>query len=418
MKASTLLFTAACFGSLGIGYWLGQSNHSPSSEDSAGADAGIHAQLEQDNMPNASGHAVQTDLDSLELAEAVEQVAQLSPDQLRIQLMSAFALPQSDPSRERSIRTLLKQLAETNPEEALQLANNIESLRASEDAKISILETWASNDPIAALAWANANLANVPSRLRESQISAIFRGYAELNPAAAFNAAMQLDDSSVQAANLKRRALSEVVETQIRNGELFMAKQTIEQLPDGDIKNDLMREMVGEWARFDPENAADYVLSLGDAAPTNLKNALINEWAESDPAAAAAWLSALPEGDPVIGRATAEIIREWARYDLSASAEWLNSLPASPELDWAVASYTFRAAQEDPQSAISWAESISNERMRLRMTEQVAANWKQQDPESFQQYLDAGDFSDEDKKRLNNARAWGRGHPGSGRGRD
>ncbi len=417
MKASTLLFTATCFGSLGIGYWLGQSTQSPTVEGLAGTDSDIQMQANQENATKANIDDVPPALDNLELSEAIERVEQLSPEQLRVQLMSAFALTQSDPSRERSIHTLLKQLAETHPEEALQLANNIESLRASEDAKLSILETWASNDPIAALAWADANLANVPSRLRESQISAIFRGYAELNPAAAFNAAMQLDDSSVQAANLKRRALSEVVETQIRNGELFIAKQTIEQLPDGDIKNDLMREMVGEWARFDPKNAADYVLSLGEDAPSSLKNALINEWALSDPAAAAAWLSALPEGDPVVGRASAEIIREWARYDLSASAEWLNSLPASPELDWAVASYTFRAAQEDPQSAITWAESINNERMRLRMTEQVAANWKQQDPDGFQGYLDDSDFSDEDKERLSKARAWGRGHPGSGRGR-
>ncbi len=418
MKIPTLVFASACCGSLAIGYWLGQGQTEPTPESTTA----VKTETAKQQKPKTQELAEASEdiaLDNIALEEALDMLDQLSPDQIRSQLMSAFALPQSAPNRQSSISELLQQLAETHPLEALELANNIESMRASEDAKADILQTWASHDPNAALAWADVNLANVPQHIRNTQMSAIFRGYAELNAAAAFQAALHLDDSNAQAANLKQRALSEVIETQIRDGELFIAKQTIEQLPDGDIKNDLMREMVGEWARYDPENAAAYVLSLGEDAPTSLKNALINEWAESDPAAAAAWLSTLPEGDPAVGRATAEIIREWARYDLTASAEWLNSMPASAELDWAVASYTFRAAQEDPESAISWAESINNDRMRDRMTEQVAANWKQQDPQAFQQYLDDSDFSDEDKERLSSARAWGgRGHPGSGRRRD
>ncbi|MGB0259507.1 MAG: hypothetical protein ACPGES_12720 [Coraliomargarita sp.] len=419
MKASTLVLTSACLGSLTIGYWLGQSNGNSTAESLAASNTEAPPKATQAVPSKADETSTAVDLDMIELTEALEVLDQLSPDQIRVQLMSAFALSEADPSRQRSIRSLLEQLAETHPLEALELASNITSLRASEEAKVSILETWSANDPIAALAWADTNLDGVPRQVRNSQISAIFRGYAQLNPAAAFQAALQLDDSNLQSANLKRRALSEVVETQIRNGELFMAKQTIEQLPDGGIKDDLLLEMVDEWARYDPQNAADYVLSLGEDAPSSLKNALISEWAESDPAAAAAWVSALPEGDPALGRATAEIIREWARYDLTASAEWLNSMPASPELDWAVASYTYRAAQEDPESAISWAESITNEHMRERMTEQVAANWKKQDPEAFQVYLDSSDLSDKRKEQLNSARVWsfGSAHPGSGKRR-
>ena len=88
-------------------------------------------------------------------------------------------------------------------------------------------------------------------------------------------------------------------------------------------------------------------------------------------------------------------------------------MPASPKLDWALASYSYRAAQDDPQSALSWAESINNQRIRARMTEQVAANWKLQDPKGFQEYLDRNDFSTEEKTRLSNAVVWSRGHPGS-----
>ena len=134
--------------------------------------------------------------------------------------------------------------------------------------------------------------------------------------------------------------------------------------------------------------------------------AWIGEWAESDPAAAAAWLSNLSAEDPAYRQATTQITREWTRYDLTASSEWLNSLPASPELDRAVATYTYRAAQEDPPTAMSWAESINNASIRERMMLQVAANWKNYDPQGFTNYLDNSDLNEKEREQLKTAKSW------------
>ena len=259
---------------------------------------------------------------------------------------------------------------------------------------------------MAALAWADTHLADVPSNLRSSQMRAIMQGFAESNPKAAFSYANGLSEATPADMRYKNRLLGAVIETQIQSGGLADVQTTIALLPDGPTKEHLQRELVDEWAAFDPDAAAAYVQSLGDAANTQLKTTLISEWAENDPAAAAAWLSTLSTEDPAYGRATTEITREWTRYDLTASSEWLNSLPASPELDRAVATYTYRAAQEDPPTAMSWAESISNDRMRSKMMEQVAANWKTEDPQSFTNYLDKSDLSEKEREQLESAKSW------------
>jgi len=205
---------------------------------------------------------------------------------------------------------------------------------------------------------------------------------------------------------LKERLLSEVIETQIRGGGLQDAQTTIALMPEGQSKNNLQRELVNEWAAFDPQSAAAYVQSLGDGAPSNLKSDLIEEWAKKDPPAAATWLNSLPEGDPAFAKASATITREWTLYDLAASSEWLNSLPASPQLDRAVAAYTARASQEDPATAMSWAESINNDGLRTRMMQKVAGSWKSNDPAAFSTYLDGGDFNSKQRKLLESAKAW------------
>jgi hypothetical protein len=53
---------------------------------------------------------------------------------------------------------------------------------------------------------------------------------------------------------------------------------------------------------------------------------------------------------------------------------------------------------------MGWAESISNDGMRTRLMQRVAATWKNSDIESFTTYLEQCDLSAEQKVVLENAR--------------
>jgi hypothetical protein len=405
-RSSLKLYLAVWIASIAIAFFIGRSL---SFSGSSSPDLRAPTTLEAQQLERSSGSLNQT-ASSQEPANVAENelqpLQQPNREQTLQMLTAAFELPQSDPSRSSTIRNLLKQLANTDPLAALELTDSISSLRDAERARTDILKVWANREPMAALAWADTHLADVPSNLRSSQMRAIMQGFAESNPKAAFSYANGLSEATPADMRYKNRLLGAVIETQIQSGGLADVQTTIALLPDGPTKEHLQRELVDEWAAFDPYAAAAYVQSLGDAANTQLKTTLISEWAENDPAAAAAWLSTLSTEDPAYGRATTEITREWTRYDLTASSEWLNSLPASPELDRAVATYTYRAAQEDPPTAMSWAESISNDRMRSKMMEQVAANWKTEDPQSFTNYLDKSDLSEKEREQLESAKSW------------
>jgi len=340
-----------------------------------------------------------------DLAEALRQASDLDEAGKRELLAEAFALPETDYRRSRMIRDLLGEIAKTAPLDALAMAEEVGSLRDTQRARESILETWAGNDPTAALAWAQTSLANEPLRSQTSQMLAIFRGYAGANPQAAFSSALAMQADTVAQKRLQNYALEEVITTQISNGGLLGAKLQVEQLEDGSTKSSLMSELVDRWASYDPEGAAAYVETLGDNASSSVKSRLLGEWAEKDPAAAAAWLNEQDFDERTLRNASTAIIREWTRYDMAASAEWLNSQPASDALDRAVMSYTYRAAQEDPASAMTWAQSIGNGWMRNRMMSHVAGNWKNDDPQAFQSFIETAEIEDDQKKKLQEAEA-------------
>ena len=417
-RSSLVLYLAVWFASIALAFLIGRALSSTgTSTEQTASEALSAAQLQEavrsatarvDTAGAATGEA--------EAEDTFEQLRTQSSAMTRQLLNAALAVPISDPGRSETINQLLEQLAASDPLAALEFADGIASLRDAERARNNILEVWASNEPMAALAWADSALADVPYNLRNSQMEAIIRGFAETNPKGAFNYANALSEATTSELRLKNRLLSEVIETQIGGGGLAEAQTTIALMPDGPSKENLQRELVNEWAAFDPLSAAAYVQGLGSDASTDMKTALIGEWAESDPAAAAAWLSNLSTEDPAYSHATTQITREWTRYDLTASSEWLNSLPASPELDRAVATYTYRAAQEDPPTAMSWAESINNANMRNRMMQQVAANWKNDDPEGFTSYLDNSDLNEKEREKLETAKSWhSSGHGWGGR---
>ena len=417
-RSSLVLYLAVWFASIALAFFIGRALSSTgTSTEQTASEALSAAQLQEavrsatarvDTAGAATGEA--------EAEDTFEQLRTQSSAMTRQLLNAALAVPISDPGRSETINQLLEQLAASDPLAALEFADGIASLRDAEQARNNILEVWARNEPMAALAWADSALADVPYNLRNSQMEAIIRGFAETNPKGAFNYANALSEATTSELRLKNRLLSEVIETQIGGGGLAEAQTTIALMPDGPSKENLQRELVNEWAAFDPLSAAAYVQGLGSDASTGMKTALIGEWAESDPAAAAAWLSNLSTEDPAYSHATTQITREWTRYDLTASSEWLNSLPASPELDRAVATYTYRAAQEDPPTAMSWAESINNANMRNRMMQQVAANWKNDDPEGFTSYLDNSDLNEKEREKLETAKSWhSSGHGWGGR---
>jgi hypothetical protein len=66
-----------------------------------------------------------------------------------------------------------------------------------------------------------------------------------------------------------------------------------------------------------------------------------------------------------------EVVREWARKDPAAAAEWLNKYPAGADMDKPVEALVRTVATKDPKNALTWAESITDEKRRDEVVKDV-----------------------------------------------
>jgi hypothetical protein len=401
MERTTFILCFAIWSaSVVVAYFIGSRGQEPSTTISPAPKAAaasvketrIAEPIEIAVLPEESSSGMEADLavEAMPPEEVLDKVFTLSNESMWGKLDDAFALPISDVKRSGQIIELLGLLAEIDPVAALELASSMQSFRDRSMARKSVLEAWGRNDPAAAIAWLTTGLEGDPKAVRNTMLSAIFRGYAESNPAAAFEEALTISDKK-----LLQSCLTDVVRTQIASGGVLEAKEAIELLPASGPRSALRSVLVNEWVEFDPTAAADYVYSLDPDETPRLKWFLVKDWAKNDPAAAAAWLSDLPLNDPAIDMGSTSIIKEWTRYDLVAPAEWLSSLPASENFNRAVATYAISAAQEDPRAAMVWSESVVGDKSRKWAMKEVGKIWSAQDPEGYKSYMDHSEFSAE-----------------------
>jgi hypothetical protein len=103
-------------------------------------------------------------------------------------------------------------------------------------------------------------------------------------------------------------------------------------------------------------------------------------------------------------RAMRESFSEWARENPQAAADRLGSMSISPERDSATYGYATRVAWENPTAAIEWANTISNEGTRADALMETGRAYLRKDPEGAKQWLSKSGLNEEQQKRVTSSR--------------
>ena len=137
--------------------------------------------------------------------------------------------------------------------------------------------------------------------------------------------------------------------------------------------------LMSAWAQQDPLAAIEYAQNLED----NVRDTVLASWASTDAEAAIAWAKekyaslAIDEPNPFLPG----IIRGLSESNLPRATELLLSLPYSSERGQALRSVLAALEKENPNTARSWAEQLSDPRLQAGAVGRLSANFAQDDPE-------------------------------------
>lgn len=221
-----------------------------------------------------------------------------------------WALGQS-PSRARArlLSIPLGIIAQTDPLEAVALA---ESLRGRErgEAMIMALATWASNDARAAANWA-ARAENVDPSGRDDRLRNVLDMWAREDPLAAL--------AWIEGSKLSSGRAVSAVAGRYANRNPRQAMNWVLSQPVG-IQRQAIAGVVSAWARDEPQAAARAVGRIRDEQARSAgQEALASTWAETDPNRALRWVASVSDAAARI-ELTTRVLQRWVNYDAGAAA--------------------------------------------------------------------------------------------------
>lgn len=284
------------------------------------------------------------------------------------------------PDSEDRMRTLLKNLGDSDSVAALNLAQNASTPRQREIFRNAALQGWATRDPEAAATW---TLNNVRSEERRTAVEAIAAG-AIAQPAAAIRAFQHLIATDPFLASDHGNAL---VTAFAHAGQYEIAHQFSVTGP-AEFRAAWLSTVFNQWATYQPQAALAALETVSDrAAGQEAQAGLFAGWSSSDPASLVAYAQTLPSGNARL-QALNDGLAQWVNRDPVAASAWMEKFDPSPDLDAGAAAVAVAPAlvARKPDVAASWAESITNPELRASTLIELIRLWAERDSAAARRY--------------------------------
>ncbi len=341
-----------------------------------------------------------------------------------------------------SLRKVVKAWAQSDPAKAIEAAFTVQDLGLRQHALMDAVVTWATSDLKAALDF-SLTIEDAGARGK------ILSGFAEneyVDPAAIFEALVHH-----APAETSSRSLSEVIKRWLRSdpqqaaaallrlpagGAMSSSAEAIAQewvlsaptdrqqiltwaasLPEGSARDGALKAVFADWGAHDPSaalqvitssmaknnsealkgliegwgrkspaDAARYALSLSAMSDqTDAIRDIVRSWSRSSPTDAAAFIRSTPDDmRPLLAQA---LVDTWAYSDLGSAADWVKAQPAGPSRDAGISAIADTLRSVDPDKALEWSQSISDEEKRSNFTESILRSWLRDDPAGAEAWL-------------------------------
>jgi hypothetical protein len=314
---------------------------------------------------------------------------------------------------EAEILSMLRTIAETRPETAIDLAANIgrtDDERAHWVADVTRL--WAARDPQRAWQWVIQPSHRLEKISKDGLVGVVLNEMAQSAPETVVQNLETLLRLGVQPETPNPEVvLHEGIRALVANGAMEIARAAIKEWANGSLKDKIAasayESVALQMADASPDSAATWLKSLPLSDNRNFAlGTLASTWANRDPAASMSWAESL---SPLDGRVDTiqRTFNEWVEREPADAAEWLNKHRAQSqpggETDRMITRLVAASplVRSDPAGALQWAALISKPELRARVIAAVVTKWGLSDSGSATNYLQqSADLTPEQKAKV------------------
>lgn len=258
-------------------------------------------------------------------------------------------------------------LARQDPQAAIEFALSRKSPQEQMQGIQPAMGRLAATDPTAAV---NAFNELPAGPVRNSALQSLCSGWAQQDPQAASEWAMQLDGKE------KITALGNIVPALAHKDGAQAAK--------------LYESLVANASQDQQNQLSGMIYSVAQG------------WAQQDPLAAIAWSSDLSDRN-ARNQALSSSVSQWYEKQPEAVEQWLGTQPNGDVRDAGIGAVLNNYRRSDPEAAFKLATTTTNESTRLNQLVNVVYNWKESDPDAARRMVESAQLTDRERQSLMSA---------------
>ena len=262
--------------------------------------------------------------------------------------------------RDQALSHIASEVLDLDSERAEQIARKISSAegRQSLMEQIGRLQMTANFDE--AVRW----MGELPEKDRASAWRGAAKEWVALDPVSASQYAMNTEDPKIQ------EQLVDALSYSWPRIDPHAAANWAQSL-SGKSQSEALYRIVDTWARNAPQDAAFFVQSsLEGELQEKMTRRVADRLMKNNVDQAAEWVMTLDQGETK-KNAYRDLAQYWLKRDSMKASEWIARLPDSPERDSAVSALINNIERDDPETAIIWAETLSDPKTQLSIHNRI-----------------------------------------------
>jgi hypothetical protein len=242
-----------------------------------------------------------------------------------------------------------------------------------------LLGTWATIDPVAALAWLRKTGARDAKLVTDMTKQALLAGVARKNPVLAFQL---MDEPDLKDCGLTARGIADTARTPADQRAMLDALRGLAADSGRDLAVASGLRALGMRMAGQGYDATIAWLSAAQPSPQECLSLVqgLNYFQTKDACGKwMEWMGGHLPPEKVDGKVM-ELMADWTAQDYQAAGAWLANTPDGPAKQVAVVAYAKTVAPYDPVTAAQWAETLPAGNTRRTVLQQVNVEWNQLDP--------------------------------------
>jgi cyanate lyase len=258
--------------------------------------------------------------------------------------------------------------------------------------KSSVVSAWAQNDPEGAWAWYQKQEDDSGGGGfrggRSMAVMGIISSMAMKDVDMAFDKIALIEGQ--QERQMAMQGLGQAIWDEDKRAAILTKIDSMEDEAD---KAQARNSVIAQWSQIDPDGALEWAATLEEKDRSATVKQVAQSLSWSDPERSGELLlteAATPEER---SQAYASTISTWAHNDANGAGEWLGKQEQSPELDQARQQFANSVVQKDPESAMAWANAVSDEEKRSNAVQGIYLQWRANDEAAANAALSETDLS-------------------------